>query len=83
MKRFDAIRQDIAEYLAKNHGIALDSIAPESTLEDIGMDSLGVLGVATLLENKHGLVIESASMARLQTFADLIELVKAKAAELP
>lgn len=82
MSVYDSIRADIREFLASNYDIELDSIPPQATLEDAGFDSLGLLGIATLLENKYGLKFESASMFRVETFTDLIELVKAKAAEL-
>jgi len=82
MSAFASIRQDIQDYLAANYDIALDSVAPESTLEDLGFDSLGLLGIATLLENKYGIKFDTASMFRVATLADLMELVKAKSVEL-
>jgi len=83
MSTYDSIREDIADFLSTNYDIALDSIAQDATLEDAGFDSLGVLGIATMLENKYGLVLETAQMIRMQTFGELMGLVKAKAAELP
>jgi acyl carrier protein len=82
MSVYDSVRKDIAAYLAENFDIALDAILPDSTLEDVGFDSLGVLGIAALLENKYGLVLDSAPMARAKTFGELMELVKAKSTEL-
>ena len=82
MSVYLSIRADIAAFLAKNYDIKLDSIAPESTLEDLGFDSLGLLGVATLLDNKYGLKFDTESMVRVRTVTDLIELVKAKSTEL-
>jgi acyl carrier protein len=81
MSLYDSIRGDIAEFLAKNYALTLDAIAPESTLEDLGFDSLGLLGVATLLENKHRLKLESTSIMGVRTVGDLLALVKSKSAE--
>jgi acyl carrier protein len=81
MSHYESIRADIQEFLASNYDLELDSIPPQATLEDAGFDSLGLLGIVALLENKHGLKFDSTSMFRVETFADLIELVKAKAAE--
>lgn len=81
MSVFNAVRADIATYLATNYDIALDSIGPESTLEDAGFDSLGVLAVATMLENKYGISLDAGRMTELRTFADLMELVRARSAE--
>jgi acyl carrier protein len=82
MNPYASIRQEIANFLNKNYNIALDSIAPDATLEDVGIDSLGVLGIATLLENKFGLTLETGLMVQARTFSDLMDLVKAKAAKL-
>ena len=81
MDVFTSIRKDIAKFLSDNYDLSLDSIAPESTLEDVGFDSLGVLGIATLLENKYGLAFDATGMSRIETFADLMALVVAKTAE--
>ena len=82
MSQFAPIHQAIADYLAKNYDVALDAIAPESTFEDIGVDSLGVLGLVTLLENKFGLKFESSMLLEVRTFASLMEVVKTRSAQL-
>jgi acyl carrier protein len=82
MSSFDAIRQEIADYLATNHGIALDSIAPEATFEGVGVDSLGMLGIATLLENKYGITFEMSEMMQLHDFSELMALVREKSAKI-
>jgi acyl carrier protein len=78
MKSYEAIRREVAEFLATNYDIALDSIAPEAALEDLGFDSLGMFSVATLLENRHGLKFDGTRMAGIRTVRDLLELVKAQ-----
>lgn len=82
MSVYASIQQEIANYLATNFDVAFDSIAPEATFEELGVDSLGVLGLATLLENKFGITFESGLMTQIRTFADLMEIVKAKSGEL-
>lgn len=78
MKSYDTIRRDVAEFLAENYDIALDSIAPEASLEDLGFDSLGMFSVMTLLENKHGLKFEGTMLAGIRTLGDLLDLVRAQ-----
>ena len=82
MSIYDSVRADIREFLAANYEIELDALSPDATLEGSGFDSLGLLGIATLLENKYGLKFDTRSMFRVQTFQDLIEIVKAKCTEL-
>ena len=76
MKSYESILRDVAEFLATNYDIALDSIAPDAALEDLGFDSLGMFSVATLLENRHGLRFDTSMMAGVRTVGDLLELVK-------
>jgi acyl carrier protein len=78
MNSYETIRRDVAEFLATNYDIALDSLAPEATLEDLGFDSLGMFSVMTLLENKHGLRFEGAMLAGLRTVGDLLALLRAQ-----
>jgi acyl carrier protein len=81
MSVYDSVRSDIEEFLASNYEIELETLSPDATLENSGFDSLGILGIATLLENKYGLKFDTHSMFRVQTFNDLIEIVKAKCGE--
>jgi acyl carrier protein len=81
MSVYDSVRSDIQEFLASNYEIELEALSPDATLENSGFDSLGILGIATLLENKYGLKFDTHSMFRVQTFNDLIEIVKAKCGE--
>jgi len=81
MSVYDSVRSDIQEFLASNYEIELDSLSPDAPLENSGFDSLGILGIATLLENKYGLKFDTHSMFKVQTFNDLIEIVRAKCGE--
>ena len=78
MSTFDAIHRDVAEFLAKNYDLALDTLAPEAKLEDLGFDSLGMFSVVTLLENRHGLKFDSTLMTRVKTVGDLLDIVRAQ-----
>ncbi|MES1188675.1 MAG: acyl carrier protein [Myxococcales bacterium] len=82
MSVYESVRVDIRQFLATNYEIELDALAPDATLEGSGFDSLGLLGIATLLENKYGLKFDTQSMFRVHTFQDLIAVVKAKCTEL-
>ncbi len=81
MSSYHSVRRDVAEFLTSNYDIALDEIAPETALEDLGIDSLGMFSVVTLLENKHGFKFDSATMIKLRTVADLLEVVRAQSSD--
>lgn len=77
-----SIRDDIAEFLRAHYDVDLDVVSPDSTLDDLGLDSLGVLSVADLIENKYGISLDDERIASVRTFADLMGLIRLKAAEV-
>ncbi|MEV0355354.1 acyl carrier protein [Nocardia sp. NPDC050697] len=77
-----AIRDDIAEFLRAHYDVDLDVVSPDATLDDLGLDSLGVLSVADLIENKYGISLDDERIASVRTFADLMGLIRLKAAEV-
>ena len=80
MKSYESIRRDVAAFLAANYDIELDSLGPEAQLEDLGVDSLGMFTVVTLLENKHSLKFDSSMMMKVTTVGDLLDIVRAQCA---
>jgi len=75
------IERDIVDYLEAHYGVEQEEITEASTLDDLGVDSLGVLAIADLVENKYGVSLDDERIAGVQTFADLTELIVRKRAE--
>src|SRR4029078_259066 len=63
----DEIETDIIEYIGAHYGVEPDEITDESTLEDLGLDSLGVLAIADIVENKYGISLDDQRIARGRT----------------
>jgi len=78
----DEIERDIIEYLGAHYGVEPDEITDESTLEDLGLDSLGVLAIADIVENKYGISLDDERIAGVRTLADFKDLVLLKIAEV-
>ena len=78
----DEIKRDIVEYLGAHYGVEPDEIADESTLEGLGVDSLGVLGIAEIVENKYGVSLDDERIAGVRTLSDFKDLVVLKIAEV-
>ena len=81
MNSYASIWCDVSDFLAQNYDIALDAVAPETTLEELGVDSLGMFSVVTLLENKHAIRLDNATLAKLRTVGDLLALVRAHSSD--
>jgi acyl carrier protein len=78
----DEIERDIIEYLGAHYGVEPDEITDESTLEDLGLDSLGVLAIADIVENKYGISLDDERIAGVRTLSDFKDLVVLKIAEM-
>ena len=78
----DEIENDIVEYLGAHYGVEPDEITDESTLEDLGLDSLGVLAIADIVDNKYGVSLDDERIAGVRTLSDFKDLVVLKIAEV-
>ena len=75
------VERDITEYLGAHCGIEPDQITDESTLDDLGVDSLGVLTIAEIVEKKYGISLNDERIAGVRSLSDLKDLVLLKIAE--
>ena len=76
------VERDIVEYLGAHYSIEPDEITDESTLEDLGVDSLGVLAIADIVENKYGISLDDERIAGVRTLSDFKDLIALKIAEV-
>jgi acyl carrier protein len=76
------VERDIVEYLRAHYSIEPDEITDESTLDDLGLDSLGVLAIADIVEKKYGISLDDERIAGVRTLSDFKDLVVLKIAEM-
>ena len=76
------VERDIVEYLGAHYHIEPDEITDESTLDDLGVDSLGVLAIADIVENKYGISLNDERIAGVRTVSDFKDLIVLKIAEV-
>ncbi len=76
------VQRDIVDYLGAHYSIEPDEITDESTLEDLGLDSLAVLAIADIVENKYGISLDDERIAGVRTVSDFKDLVALKIAEV-
>lgn len=75
------IEGDIVEYLTAHYGLEPDEITDESTLDDLGLDSLGVLAIADVVEKKYVISLDDERIAGVRTLSDFKDLIVLKIAE--
>lgn len=73
---------DIDEFVIatlQNFGTEAE-VTPDATLEALDVDSLDLAELAQLVEEEHGVTLESKDLKEIATVGDVIELIKARQA---
>jgi acyl carrier protein len=77
------VERDIVEFLGAHYGLEPDEIRDESTLEELGVDSLGVLGIADIVDTKYGVsLLDDERILGVRTLSEFKALVVLKSAEV-
>ena len=68
------------EVLTEEFGVPEDEIAAEATFEALGLDSLDVVELTLVLEEKTGVKLEDEELEDVRTVQDAIDKVEEKQA---
>ncbi|TVP65841.1 MAG: acyl carrier protein [Nitriliruptor sp.] len=68
------------EVLTEEFGVPEDEIAAEATFEALGLDSLDVVELTLVLEEKIGVKLEDEELEDVRTVQDAIDKVEEKQA---
>lgn len=74
------MRDYIAEFLYTHCDLEFDSIAPDATPAELGLDSITVLSIIVLVEKKYGVDLPDRKVASAQTFGELMALLEVSVA---
>ena len=66
------------EVLTEEFGIEADQVTNEATFEALGLDSLDVVELTLVLEEKTGVKLEDEELEDVRTVQDAIDKVKEK-----
>lgn len=79
---FAEVKQEIAKYLETNYGLTVDleSLPADTDLEELGLDSLTLIAIASILESKYGIVLVDENVVQIQTPRGLLDLIKEQVA---
>lgn len=64
--------------LVDDFSVPADDIAPDVTFEALGLDSLDVVELTLVIEERTGVKLEDEELEDIKTVADAIEKVEAK-----
>lgn len=65
----------VKEVLVYQLGLNYDQVQPESTPEDLGMDSLDNIEIVMAMEEEFGVSIDDADAETVKTVQDMVNLV--------
>ncbi len=66
------------EVLTDEFGVPADDIAPEATFEALGLDSLDVVELTLVLEERTGVKLEDEELEDVVTVKDAMDAVEKK-----
>ena len=71
------ILEKVTQLASQRFDIELEKITPETTLKDLGSDSLNVVELIMELEEEFGLQIEDEDAERISTIGDAVAYIEA------
>ena len=67
----------VKKVIVENLGVSEDRIVPEASLLDqLGADSLDLVGLAMKLEDQFGVTIDDADIGQLKTVGDVVAYIE-------
>lgn len=66
--------EKVAKILAEQKELELETIKPESTLEELGLDSLDTVELMMQFEDEFNVALETSE--KLKTVADVVKLIE-------
>ncbi|MEX0868606.1 MAG: acyl carrier protein [Nitriliruptoraceae bacterium] len=66
------------EMLTEDFGVPAEDVSPEATFEALGLDSLDVVELTLVLEEKTGVKLEDEELEDVRTVQDAIDKVVSK-----
>ena len=76
-----SLEQDLIDLVAKEALVDVEKLKMDSTLEEIGLDSVDLVSVVFAVEDKYGVSIGENDLEKSATLGQMLSLIEAKIAE--
>ncbi|MEU9094395.1 acyl carrier protein [Streptomyces sp. NPDC048428] len=73
-----SVQDSVIEVFVSRFDIDKDAISPTATFDDLGLDSLSQLELATAVKKRLGVEISDEELSEISVVADLVSLVEEK-----
>ncbi|WP_405840220.1 phosphopantetheine-binding protein [Streptomyces platensis] len=75
-----SMHDSVAEVMANRFGMDRDVVVAEATFDDLGLDSLSQIELATALTKQLGMAVSDEEMAELSSVGEIVALLEIKGA---
>lgn len=72
------VHESVVEVLASRFGLDPETVLPEATFDDLGLDSLSQIELATALKKRLGVVITDEELTELSSVSETVALIEQK-----
>lgn len=75
-----SLEQELIDLVAKEALVDVEKLKKDSTLEEIGLDSVDLVSVVFAVEDKYGVTIGEGDLEKSATLGQMLDLIQAKIA---
>ncbi|CAL9652749.1 acyl carrier protein [Streptomyces sp. NPDC057838] len=72
--------ESVVEVFVARFGLDPEAVQPDATFDDLGLDSLSQIELATALKKRLGVVITDDELSEISVVGDIVALVEQKGA---
>ncbi len=69
---YDELTQKVIAHIAQVHSIPAETITPESTFDELGIDSLGAMSLVADLEIELGVDVPNEELLKVKSVGDAV-----------
>jgi len=77
-ERFDEIEQRVKEVIKRVLQVNEENIKRETTIAELGGDSLAVLGILSALEQEFDITIPDDNARQIESFASAVKVIRGR-----
>ncbi|MFE0421196.1 acyl carrier protein [Streptomyces sp. NPDC058953] len=71
-----SVHDSVVEVFVARFDLDAETVTPEASFDDLGLDSLSQLELATALKKRLGVVISDEELSEVSTVSDIVALVE-------
>lgn len=75
-----SLQDSVADVIVSRFDLDREQVRPDATFDDLGLDSLAQIELATALKKRLGVVITDAELSEVSVVSDIVALLEQKGA---